>query len=766
MRMLLLIALIFQTVVSTENWVLSGQSNAARMLTVFPNLAKPIMAAGGVPFNFAGSGYDGQSIKVWTLGGLQWTPLQRDLEFFEEPVDVFIWYQGEANGYADKMTSDQYLDSLRNLVSHVRNYGHNQDMTVVICQIGSVVVDSASESLYNYPPIRDAQQRFVALDSNAILLPNMGRSLSDLVHLNITGQTELINDMTKAIMKFRHGKESQWPGPVLDAAVVNGANGIKAHFAEAVKLSGFNILDYALSDTDGLNPCTTIADSGNTTVSLLFERPVKLPAKLIYGPGCNAPAKLRDEAGFRAPHVQLPVTTGTIVDKQTFAPNGAANRHSILNDTLPITSFQVYSQSSSIEPYTSTELTAVATRNTGRVDTVTAACSYYTLSRAVASTKRNRVVGQAAGVAQIRISMITPNGTVSDTVTITVTPSTATFDSLSLSLDSLELIPEDNFKLRAKAYYHKDSTNYVRAIDSEAVWSVSDTSKASVIKGVVTSKSEGISLIIATFNGKSDTCRFKGYAASNHESLLTTQLPQSASTSANALGTIITFTGKGRIVKARIYSPANDSGLHIVRIWRMSNSTIAAGPYRWTFSAAPAGWRTFPLPNPVNVLPGERYMVEVTTPLSLPFTTGGFASKVTNGNLSTAPSAGVYSSILGLIPAKSYNTQNYFRDVVFEAENPVESETIINSQNAPLLFVYPNPFNPTISISLLSSTSHSKSSTISIYDISGKAVANLSKELNSKGTIVWNGADLSSGAYIIRYKDGLRTITKQILLQR
>jgi hypothetical protein len=45
---------------------------------------------------------------------------------------------------------------------------------------------------------------------------------------------------------------------------------------------------------------------------------------VVYGVGENPAATLVDEAGFRAPAVQLPLAKGPVPeDKETRAPNGA-----------------------------------------------------------------------------------------------------------------------------------------------------------------------------------------------------------------------------------------------------------------------------------------------------------------------------------------------------------------------------------------------------------------------------------------------------------
>ncbi|MCW8133517.1 MAG: hypothetical protein KIS92_24445, partial [Planctomycetota bacterium] len=66
------------------------------------------------------------------------------------------------------------------------------------------------------------------------------------------------------------------------------------------------------------------AEAANTLVALTFERALKPPARVVYGFGQAPAATLVDEAGNRAPAVQLELKAGPIpADKETQAPNGA-----------------------------------------------------------------------------------------------------------------------------------------------------------------------------------------------------------------------------------------------------------------------------------------------------------------------------------------------------------------------------------------------------------------------------------------------------------
>ncbi|MFH0920926.1 MAG: DUF4082 domain-containing protein [Fibrobacterota bacterium] len=753
----------------TENWVLSGQSNAVNLLggKNIESVCIPMMASEGISVNFTGSGVGGQTIRGWNEGTASWGALQENLQSTGAPTDVFIWYQGEANGRDDLMNSDTYLDSLRSLVRRVRIAGSNPDMTVVICQLGNVTIDLDGPYHLAYPPIRDAQQRFVALDSNAILMPDIGRSLGDVVHLSLSSRNDLATEIGQALLKFRHGKENNWPGPVLDAAVVDGTDGVIAHFAEVQKLSGIQAADFALADPDSLNPCIAVFDSGNTLVSLRFQRAVKLPAKLIYGTGNNPQAALRDEAGYRAPAVQINLSAGVLKERLSFAMNGSFNRYPALNDTLPVTTLDAFVRDSVIEPFLSTQISVFAARSTGRIDTVTTSCSYMSLDPSIVTVNRYVVKGCSTGIARIRVLMQTTLGSKYDTVTVRVAPSTAILDSIRLSLDSLELMPMDSFRVHTTAYYHKNSTVFSWAVDTEAVWTSSDTLIASVIKGMIQSRTTvGMANIVASLNGKSDTCRLTVYTADTTETIFTNQVPLAFATGFYELGTLFKTTVKGRIIKARIYAEADEYGDHVVRIWRMADQALVAGPFHWNIQAGSAGWKTFSLPNPVAIAAGDYYTVSVSTANKFSYTLQGFAAPINNASLVTVIGSGTVSLVPGGIPLAVYSNQNYFRDVVF-VPSGITGAAMNDAKNIlENMSVSPNPFNPSVTLTFTSPRNGTECSSLMIYNTRGQKVADLTGQALKNGTLVWNAEQYPSGVYVVKYLDGSRKMTKRLVLQR
>ena len=294
----------------------------------------------GRKVRLAGWAEGGISIDLWDAAkGSGWRALSGVLERAGKGAGVFLWYQGEADcGKAP----DRYLAQFKDLTERVRKGCDNPGMTVVVVQLSAY---QAGYDLGKDPPakkplgrgdksqimlMRETQRQCVLGDDRAILVTAMGRRTQDYWHLSTEGQTELGGEIGRALAARLHKVDTGWPGPVLDAAVL-GEDGktVIAHFAEVKKLTGLAAADFGLVGTGAkaaeVQAAAAKAEAlGGTLVKLTFEEPIKLPAALVYGLGSAPAAGLVDEAGNRAPAVQLEITQGKAPeDKETAAPNGA-----------------------------------------------------------------------------------------------------------------------------------------------------------------------------------------------------------------------------------------------------------------------------------------------------------------------------------------------------------------------------------------------------------------------------------------------------------
>ena len=95
-----------------------------------------------------------------------------------------------------------------------------------------------------------------------------------------------------------------------------------------------------------------------------------------------------------------------------------------------------------------------------------------------------------------------------------------------------------------------------------------------------------------------------------------------------------------------------------------------------------------------------------------------------------------------------------------ENENPVLSITSLSN--------YPNPFNPSTTISFNLNTNSTENADLSIYNLKGQLIKQYSVS-NDQYSVTWNGLDssgksVSSGIYLYKLISGNKTYTKKMLL--
>ncbi len=304
----------------TRKWITAKEPLAMMNGSVGPWLAAAIETAkGGIPVRVLGYASGGKPISFWKKGAQGWQQLEANVKAYGKGAGVFLWYQGETDA-SQGMKEDEYRTKLTDLVHRVRALSGNPQLLTVIIQLGLW-----KNKTGDFMPIREAQRRFVCSDPQALLVPALGRKAGDYVHLSTPGYTELGREISHALMGVRYKRKGgSWPGPVMDLAVTTGKpDSVFVHFAEVKKLGGVLAEDFGALDASGLVKCVK-AQAGLTRVALTFERALKPPAKIVYGFGQNPQATLVDEAGYRAPAVQVELVKGSIPKEgETKAPNGA-----------------------------------------------------------------------------------------------------------------------------------------------------------------------------------------------------------------------------------------------------------------------------------------------------------------------------------------------------------------------------------------------------------------------------------------------------------
>jgi hypothetical protein len=124
-------------------------------------------------------------------------------------------------------------------------------------------------------------------------------------------------------------------------------------------------------------------------------------------------------------------------------------------------------------------------------------------------------------------------------------------------------------------------------------------------------------------------------------------------------------TSSGTINSIRFFKDSSESGTHTGKIYSASGTMLASA----VFSGETAsGWQQQALSSPLSINANTEYTVSVNTGNTFYVTTvSGMASQVVNGDLvSILGNNGVYGSV-GTMPTSSFQSSNYFRDLVFVA---------------------------------------------------------------------------------------------------
>ncbi|WP_343305419.1 DUF4082 domain-containing protein [Chitinophaga niabensis] len=166
-----------------------------------------------------------------------------------------------------------------------------------------------------------------------------------------------------------------------------------------------------------------------------------------------------------------------------------------------------------------------------------------------------------------------------------------------------------------------------------------------------------------------DTVRADGVLATLDDetgpyNVFTTQTPSSTDTDGPyELGMKFQSSQSGTITQIRYYKYSGENGAHTGRLWSAAGTQLTSV----TFTGETAsGWQTATLSTPYAISANTTYVVTVNSNARYGATTGGLATAVTNGPLSTiVGSNGVYGTTLGAFPTSSYNNSNYFRDITF-----------------------------------------------------------------------------------------------------
>jgi hypothetical protein len=140
-----------------------------------------------------------------------------------------------------------------------------------------------------------------------------------------------------------------------------------------------------------------------------------------------------------------------------------------------------------------------------------------------------------------------------------------------------------------------------------------------------------------------------------------------ADTSSVELGTRFSSTVNGTISGIRFYKGAGNTGTHTGTLWSASGGVIASGTFQ---NETASGWQTLEFTNPVSITAGTTYVASYFAPNGgYAYNGGYFGIAHASGPLQApAGSNGVFTySSNSTFPTSSYNSTNYWVDVIFDA---------------------------------------------------------------------------------------------------
>lgn len=169
------------------------------------------------------------------------------------------------------------------------------------------------------------------------------------------------------------------------------------------------------------------------------------------------------------------------------------------------------------------------------------------------------------------------------------------------------------------------------------------------------------------------------YAAGTTETLFTAQVPQlgnvsDGSTTNRELGTKFTSGVAGHIAAIRFWKASRETGSHVGHVWNASGQLLASVNF---VNETASGWQQQSLATPLAVNANTVYVVTVNTGNTYYVATRyGLATKIVNHDLSSVVGTDGVIGPPGKFPTESYQSSNYFRDVLFAPNTGLTSNPV------------------------------------------------------------------------------------------
>ncbi|MGM4906713.1 DUF4082 domain-containing protein [Tardiphaga sp. 866_E4_N2_1] len=194
---------------------------------------------------------------------------------------------------------------------------------------------------------------------------------------------------------------------------------------------------------------------------------------------------------------------------------------------------------------------------------------------------------------------------------------------------------------------------------------------------------------VGTLSIKTSAADLGGFVASETFNLAVTTAPATVSlfTGSNApaqtnlndgspleVGVKFSSSVAGQVIALKFYRSPNDTGPDLLDLWTSTGTKLASATFTNT---AASGWQTVNLATPVTIAANTTYVASYHTTGAYVVTEPYFTADVTSGVLTAPTSAsaggnGVFAyggtNSAGLFPTNTFNTSNYWADIVFRPQ--------------------------------------------------------------------------------------------------
>ena len=128
------------------------------------------------------------------------------------------------------------------------------------------------------------------------------------------------------------------------------------------------------------------------------------------------------------------------------------------------------------------------------------------------------------------------------------------------------------------------------------------------------------------------------------------------------LGTKIVTDEPTRLLALRFYKSPGETGTHVGRVWTAGGAQVAQVTFA---NESSSGWQRQALGSPLDLTPGQTYVVSVGLNAYYSKAGSGLAAPLVSGPLRTvATGNGVFADRAGLFPSQTWQSTNYFVDAV------------------------------------------------------------------------------------------------------